>query len=109
MSWRLSFCVQGVCARRRDRLSRAHQHTNWRGGLVVCGGALINGVRAVDAEQRWDARGPDVEDPGVCDLTVDLHHHFELFVLDDAVIYVHGGQNHRHLWSTSFIVVGGRK
>lgn len=26
-----------------------------------------------------------MEDPGVCYLTVDLHHHLELFVLDDAV------------------------
>lgn len=39
----------------------------------------------VDSEQRWDGGRPDVEDPGVCYFTVNLHHHLELFVPDDAV------------------------
>lgn len=39
----------------------------------------------VDPEQRWDGGRPDVEDPGVCYFTVDLHHHLKLFASDDAV------------------------
>lgn len=90
-------------------LSRPHQHTDRRRGLVVSWGVLVQRVCVVDLKQRWDRGGPDVEDPGVRYFTVNLHHHFVLFVPYDGVIYVHGGQHQRHLRTTSFIVVGGWK
>lgn len=66
-------------------LSRTHKHTDRRGRRVFRLGVLIKRVCAVYPEQRWDSRRSDVEDPGVCDLTVNLHHHLELFVPYDAV------------------------
>lgn len=90
-------------------LSRPHQHADGRRSLLVSRGVLVKCVCVVDPEQRWDAGRPDVEDPGVGYFAVNLHHHLELFVPYDALVYVHGWQHHRHLGSTSFIVVGGRK
>lgn len=66
-------------------LRRPHQHTDGRRGLVVCRGVPVKRVCAVHPEQRRDARRPDVEDPGVCYFTVDLHHHLEILVPYDAV------------------------
>ncbi len=65
-------------------LSRAHEHTDRRSGLVVSWGALVHRVRVVDPQQRWDAGGPDVEDSGVSYFTVNLHHHLVVFVPYDA-------------------------
>lgn len=90
-------------------LSRPHEDADGRSCLGVGRGVLVKRVRVVNPKQRWDAGRPDVEDPGVRYLTVDLHHRLELFVSYDAFIYVHGWQDHRHLGSPSFIVVGGRK
>lgn len=67
------------------RLRRAHEHADRRRRLAIGRSALVKRVRLVDPQQRWDAGGPDVDDLGVGDLTVDLHHHLKLFVLDDAV------------------------
>ena len=49
------------------------------------GGGWVEGVGAVDTKECWDTGGLDVEDPGVCDLTVDLHHHLKLLVLYNGV------------------------
>lgn len=53
--------------------------------MVVARRRLVERFCVVDSEQRWDGGRPDVENPGVCYFTVDLHHHLELFVPDDAV------------------------
>lgn len=90
-------------------LSRAHQDADGRRSRAVSCGVLVKSVCAVDAEQRGDGGGPDVEDLGVRYFTVDLHHHLKLFISYDALIYVHCWQHQRHLGSTSFIVAGGRK
>lgn len=41
-------------------------------------------VCLIGPQDGWNSRGLDVEDPGVHDLTVDLHHHLKLFVFNDA-------------------------
>lgn len=53
--------------------------------MVVRWRGLVHRFRLVDPEQRRDGGGPDVEDPGVCDLTVNLHHHLVVFVPYDAL------------------------
>lgn len=88
---------------------RAHEHADRGRGLVVRRRGLVHRLRLVDPEQRRDGGGPDVEDPGVGDLTVNLHHHFVVFVLYDALVDVHRWQHHGHLGSASFVVAGGRK
>lgn len=50
-----------------------------------------------------------MKDPGVHDLTVNLHHHLILFVLYYTFVDVHSWQHHRHLWPASSVVIGGRK
>lgn len=64
-------------------LGRPHQDADGGRGLAVRGGVLVEGV--VDPQHRRDAGGADVEDPGVGDLTVDLHHHLEVFSSDDGI------------------------
>lgn len=66
-------------------LRRPHQRSNWRRRLTLGWGVLVKRVCLVDPQQRWDAGGPDVENPGVGYFAVDLHHHLKLFVLNDAV------------------------
>lgn len=66
-------------------LGRAHEHADRRRGLVVSRRVLEYCVCVVDPEQRRDCRGPDVEDPGVRDLAVNLHHHLVIFVPYDAL------------------------
>lgn len=75
---------------RRDReffLRRAHEHTDRGRGLVVRRRGLVHRFRLVDPEKRRDGGGPDVENPGVCDLTVNLHHHFVVAVPYDALCW----------------------
>lgn len=72
---------------------RPHQYPDRRRRRVFSsGGVLVNRVRVVDLEQRRDGGGPDVEDPGVGHLTVDLHHCLVFFVLDDAVCSLRDGE-----------------
>lgn len=66
---------------------RAHEHADRGRGLVVRRWGLVHRFRLVDPEQRRDGGRPDVEDPGVGDLTVNLHHHFVVFVPYDALCW----------------------
>lgn len=68
-------------------LRRTHEDSNWGRGLVVAWGRVIERacVRLIDPQDGWNTRWLDVEDPGVHDLTVDLHHHLKLFVFYDAL------------------------
>lgn len=68
-------------------LRRTHEDSNWGGGLVVAGSRVIERacVRLIDPQYGRNTRRLDVEDPGVHDLTVDLHHHLKLFVFYDAL------------------------
>lgn len=82
---------------------RPHQYPDRRRRRRVFsrGRVLVNRVRVVDLEQRRDGGGPDVEDPGVGHLTVDLHHCLVFFVLDDAVCNLRDGEGDSWLSTSS--------
>lgn len=92
-------------------LRRSHENTDRCRGLAVARGRVIDRVcvRLIDTQDGRNTGRLDVQDSGVHDLTVDLHHHLKLFVFYDTFIIFHSRQDKRHLGSASFIVVGGRK
>lgn len=77
-------------------LRRAHEDSNRGGGLVIAGGGVIERacLRLIDPQDRGDTGRFDVEDFGVHDLTVDLHHHLIILVFNDALIVIHSWQDH---------------
>lgn len=58
---------------------------------------LVEGV--VDPQHRRDGGGADVKDPGIGDLTVDLHHHLEVFASDDGICGAQKGRGGRLMWA----------
>lgn len=74
-------------------------------GVVVGGGRRRGRV----AERRRDSGGLDGDDPGVHDLTVDLHHHLvALRGVVQTLVDRHGRHHQRHFGSAGLIVADGR-
>lgn len=84
--------------------SGAHEDSNRGWSVIVGSGRVVEWVSIsfIHPQDWWDTGGLDVKDPGVHDLTVDLHHHLKLLVLYQALcnekqilfVYVH----FNHTW-----------
>lgn len=73
-------------------LYRLREGADHMGRLCGCGRGTEEGAGLVSlmiSEIRGNRGAFDVEDPGVHDLTVNLHHYFIILPIDHVIIYVY--------------------
>lgn len=76
----------------RALLYRLREGADHVGRLCGCGRGTEEGAGLVSlmiSEIRGNRGAFDVEDPGVHDLTVNLHHYFIILPIDHVIIYVY--------------------